>query len=257
VARINPTKAQANAGFTLLEVLMVSMIMFFLTYTVFISVRQTVDMKENIDERTSSLQEVRALMGLLQRDLEQTIYALPEDLGWNPKKPDPRDPEAPPPPPKPETIHIFQGSEDYLFISTSTHQRTFQDARENEQHFVTYQIVDKSLVRAESTRAVSFADREDPSQFKQFALLPNVSKLKFEYYNPKRGDWDTSWDTQKEDNKDFTPSAVRVLLEFESEDPKVKKRLGKQTLYSAFRVGEDLFRNTGKVAERQRPEVTQ
>lgn len=236
-----------NRGFTLLEVLMVSIILFFLVYTVFISMRQTVDMKENIDERTAFLQETRALLGLLQRDLEQTIFLRAEDLGWNPKKPDPNNPDAPPPPPKPETIHIFQGTGNSLFFSTSTHQRTYQNARENEHHFVTYQIVDNALVRAESPRAVSFADRENPEQFKQFSLIPNVQRFELEYYHPKKQDWETSWDTEKSEYKNILPSAVRVRLEFEPTDPKIKERLGKQTLYTAMRVGEDLFRNQPKL----------
>jgi hypothetical protein len=112
----------------------------------------------------------------------------------------------------PAPITIFYGKENEIFFSSRSHQRLAANVPENEQHFITYQLQDKKLVRAESARAVNLYDREDPSRFRSTVLLDRVNALKFRYYDIRTSNWVDSWDTESATYKDRLPGAVEIEL---------------------------------------------
>lgn len=217
-----------RAGFTLIEVLIVMLLLTFIAIGIFQTVRSTVAAKEDFDERSETLQMGRAAYTLIDRDLQAAFLVLPEDFGWNPRPASMAlNPQAPPPL-RPSAVTIFQGKQNELFFSATTHQRLFADSPENEQHFVTYQLNGDELIRAESLRAVNTYDREDPSRFRQFKLLQGVKTFKLGYWNQKNERWEDSWDSENGETKDQIPPAVRVELEFTPELEGRRRRKGKE-----------------------------
>jgi type II secretion system protein J len=212
---------QAKAGFTLIEVLLVTFLLFLLSYATFSSVRSTMATKEDIDATTEILQSNRALMALLERDIANVFYITADDLGWSPiiKRPTRVDPSAipEPPPPKPAPTTIFQGRADELLMSTRTHQRMNADMPENEQAYVRYRIEQRKLVREESHRVLNKEDLADPKQYVESPIVDDVERLEFKYWDLARNDWADSWDTNGAETLDVLPAAVQVTLVYKPE----------------------------------------
>jgi type II secretory pathway pseudopilin PulG len=262
-----------SSGFTLIELLMVILLLFFISYTIFTTLRSMVTTKEQIDFQTEIFQGNRAILGQLERDFQRVFFIRATDLTWQPIKKksqkDPNDESSSPDEPlepedtdanssnndnstasndiAPAPVSLFQGNKDTVFFSTATHQRLYQNAPENEQHFVTYQIVDNNFVRAESYHAVHASDRDDTSKYKTFTLIENVKKFQLEYYDSKTLKWLDKWDSQNPEQLDRVPAAVQVTIEYLPPTPPNSRFTPKlQTLQTSFRLIEDSFRNVVK-----------
>jgi hypothetical protein len=100
-----------------------------------------------------------------------------------------------------------------------------QDVPENEQAFVTYQLQGDNLIRAESLRAVHVEDQKATSDYRKFVVVSGVKRFALRFWDQNRGEWVSSWDTERAETKDRLPGAVDIDLQFESE---VEPAPGKQ-----------------------------
>lgn len=233
----------AKAGFTLIEVLLVSALLAFLGMATFSAVRGTLRAKEDIDQRTEIVQSQRAVAAILERDIRAVFYQTPEDFVWEPVTPKADDPNPPPPAVKPLPVTIFQGKSNELFMSTRSHQRMSADSPENDQHFVTYQIHENRLVRAESRRAVSTYDREDKDRFDKLVLLNNVRSLEFKYYDRRTERWTDAWDTDKADPQYLLPGGVQINIEYMPDvEDTARRKVEAVRVMTAVALTEPMFR---------------
>ncbi len=236
----------SKSAFTLLEILLVLVLLSFLSYSVYYSVKMTTKAKESVESRTETLQEFRSAFGILERDIRNTFYATPDDFGWYPHPPN-SDPlkYVPPVPQKPLPLTVFQGKENTLLFSTRTHQRLSANAPENEEHFVFYTLKEGALIRSESKRAISKTDRENPEDFRSFVLIEKVVSLKFTFWSPRQGQWISEWDSDKTETLNKVPEAVKIELRFtpEYESEKGGRKSKELTLVTAVRLPEALYRN--------------
>jgi type II secretory pathway pseudopilin PulG len=268
---ISPKNPQS--GFTLLEILMVILLLFFISVTIFTTLRSMVNLKEQIDFQTEIFQGNRAVLGQWERDFQRIFFVRPYDLTWKPKKLSQQEQEeisasedTPPDndtgtlstPQEPLPITLFQGTKDTVFFSTATHQRLYQNSPENEQHFVTYQILENNLVRAESGRAVSAKDRDDTDKYKRFTLIENVKRFELQYYDSKSQRWSDRWDSQNAETLDRVPGAIKINLIYQPAKPDGSRFEPKeQTLTTSFRLLEDVYRNVIKKVAATASEPTQ
>jgi hypothetical protein len=239
-------KAHSQSGFTLIEVLLVSLLLFFLAFTTFQSVRSTIRSKEIIDASVGKIQEARAALAVMERDIRAAYYYTPADFVWLNPGPRPNttiDQQVPPPPPP--TVTIFQGKATEIFMSSNSHQRMAPDMPQDQQHFVTYQLNGDKLIRAESPRAVNLKDRESPDTFHEFTLLEHIDKLTFQYWDMQNEKWTDSWDTEKTETRDQLPEAVKIDLEYTPEDDSVSpnKKPEPIVVSTAIRLAQPAFKN--------------
>lgn len=237
-----------KSGFTILEILLVSVLLFSLSYAVYLSVKKTMAAKDTVDANTEILQEFRSAYGLIERDLRGTFFVTVEDTGWYPRKPTPPEEQSadpiPPPPKKPTPITVFQGKSEMLFFSTRTHQRLFANAAENEEHFVLYQLKDGSLYRSESKHAITEEDRKSPEEYRTFVLINNVISLEFKFWNAKQNQYVNDWDSEKPEFLYKVPDAVQITIKFRPEFELEKSRKSKELiLVTAVRIPEAGYRN--------------
>jgi len=235
-----------KTAMTLLEVLIVLVFLSFLSITTFQSLRGIMGAKQAVDQKSELMQELRAVSGIMERDIRAAFFFKVEDFVWEPVTKNPNDATAPPvpPPPRPLSPSIFQGTNNYIFFSSRSHQRLSGDSPENEMHFVTYQLYQSDLIRAESPRAVTLRDREDPKGFRQFVLLNNVKSVEFKFWDSKKEGWVDSWDTDKADYSERLPSAVKITIEYQPETPpnaRIKVELSK--FETAVRISEEAFKS--------------
>jgi type II secretory pathway component PulJ len=241
------SKNLGREGFTLIEVLLVTFLLFLLAYATFSSVRATMATKEDIDGTTEVLQSNRSLLALIERDVNGAYYVMAVDLGWNPpttQTTNVRVNAVPTPQPTvPEPATIFQGRSDELLMSTRTHQRMNADAPENEQTYVRYRIEQKKLIREESYRVISKEDLSDAKQYVEFTVVDGVERLEFKYWDPARADWTESWDTNGAETLDVLPSAVSVHIIYQPERSVVDEKNDKPVdLRSVFLVTQRLLK---------------
>lgn len=234
-----------KSGFTLVEVLIVLILLFFLAFSTFTSIRATFRNKEDIDKRTEYLQEGRAVLAILTRDIRLAYLVRPVDFGWFPIKKMPDGSGDAPPAVTPPVVTIFQGKSNEIFFSARSHLRTLEDSAENESHFVTYQLGSgDSLIRAESKRAVSVKDRESPDQFSKQVLLEGIKTFKLEYFNPLTEKWEDSWDSEKGDMEGALPETVRLELEYLPKLPETARSKPKNVFIKThIRILETVFRD--------------
>ena len=216
-------RKSSQSGFTIIELLLVSLLLFMLAYSTFMSIRSTMSVKKSIDSRTEILQSGRALLELLDRDLRMAFFIDANDLGWNPKEINNEDggeegvvdvAGSEPPPPKPVPITIFQATRNELLFSSRSHQRMSADSPENEQHFVRYRLEQNKLIREESFRAISKDDITDEAQFRDSVLIEDVKSIDFSFWNSRAQRWDDRWDSNSSENLDTLPEAVRIKLKY-------------------------------------------
>lgn len=246
-----------QAGFTLIEILLVTLLLFMLSYATFMAIRSTMSTKRSIDSRTEILQSGRALIELMDRDLRNVFFIDASDLGWNPSYKDPAqsggpegeggayegDYESEAPPPKPVPITIFQATKNELLFSSRSHQRMSADSPENEQHFVRYRTEGKKLIREESFRAISKDDITDEKQFRSTELIDNLKKIEFEFWNEKAQRWEDRWDTNSSEFLDVLPESVKVLLVYVPEALNEGEDATKEVEYqTTIRLTQSIFK---------------
>ncbi len=242
-----------KSGMTLLEVLMVTVLMFFIVYAVFGSIKSITKANESVQTKSAVLQEFRSAFGILERDLRSAYYSTAEDYGWFPRKekpqgnppppPDPNEAQLPPPT-KPTPITLFQGKENMLFFSTRTHQRLSANSPENEEHFVFYELKNNELHRSESKRAIRIEDRQNPEEFRSYVLIDKVVSVKFSFWNLKQQRWVTDWDSEKSEFLNRLPEAVKLEIKFTPEFATEKGSSARELfLISAVRLNEASYRN--------------
>jgi len=235
-----------EAGFTLIEVLLVSVLLAFLGMATFSAVRGTLRAKEDIDQRTEIVQSQRAVVAILERDLRTATFSVAEDLVWEPITPKVDDPNPPPPAVKPLPVTIFQGKAAELFFSGKSHQRMSSDAAENEQSFVTYQVHESQLIRAESRRAASLFDRDDPDKFDKLVLLNNVKRIEFKFWDKRTERWTDSWDTERADTLGILPLAVQINIEFMPDvEDTARRKVELVKVSTSVALTEPMFRAAG------------
>lgn len=240
-----------SSGFTLLEILLVTVLLFFLSYVVYSSVSSTIKANQMTEARSEVLQEFRSAFGILERDLRGAYYVTADDYGWYPRKErkkkedgDIEEPD-PVPPTKPTPITIFQGKENMLFFSTRTHQRLSANSPENEEHFVFYELKGNELHRSESKRAIRIEDRQNPEDFRSFVLIDKVVSVKFGFWNAKQSRWVPDWDSEKSEFLNKVPEAVKIEIRFtpEFDVDKGGKQAKELYLLTAIRLSEASYRN--------------
>lgn len=226
-------KTKKSSGFSVIEVLLVSVLLFLLSYSTYMSIRGAMNTKISIDEKSTVMQSGRSVLQLIARDIRAAFFVDAKDLGWNPVTPkteeqlqkegksaaeiseilDNQDPI----PATPVPLTLFQGTENELLFSARSHQRISADSPENEQHFVRYRIEGSSLIREESLRAIHKEEITSEDNWRQFTVLDTLQSLEFAYFNTKTQRWEESWDTNSSRNLDVLPVLVRIKLNYKAE----------------------------------------
>lgn len=223
--RLSSKGRSSKAGFTLLELILAIVVLLWISLATYYSVSATMRTRARVTQKTESIQELRALISLLKRDLSLAFIYRAEDFVWDPPEKLNPDQTPIPPPLPPAPITFFKGEKQKLFFSASSHQRTFANAPENEQHLVTYQMNDKSLIRGESVRLLTYDDRDQVDDFVKDVLIENVLELDFQFWDVKNEKWIDDWDSEKAEFLDTVPPIVKINLKYR---PDVETVLGQK-----------------------------
>jgi general secretion pathway protein J len=196
-------RSNPQTGFTLVETMLALALMAFVTSILWGTIAQTAKVKKRIEEAQDRTHTVRVALMRMSRELEMAYVSASEIVGTQ------------------ERRTMFSGAShndfDELRFSWFGHQRLRADAAEGDTSLVYYftqtdpeDSTRTNLMRRETRRLESKDPKLIPGE--TYLLCPDISRLKFAYYDYKQKDWREEWDTTKADGLQYLPTQVRISL---------------------------------------------
>lgn len=233
-----------SKGFTLIEVLISLVILSFLSYFTYQSIKRGVNFKNKAQEKIDQRTALNNAMKIMERDInlafnyQDFYYEIDvqiekeqyEAQTKNPPKPlsgaPPPAPVAPfqsklKPPPK---YTQFLGDAEVLTFTNLNHLKMSEDAKESDQQVVSYsmkackKLVNQNLKGGESClwrRTNPIIDKNIEQNGDEIVLLEGVTELHFRYFGKPKTEWVSTWYSNERgdvETRDRFPEAVEVTL---------------------------------------------
>lgn len=190
-------------GFTLIEIMLALGLLAFVTSLLWGTFAQTAKIKRRIEAAQDRTHTVRVALMRMSREIEMAYRSGSDGIGTADRR------------------TMFSGTShndfDQLRFSWFGHQRLRADAPEGDTALVTYLTMPDpddptitNLMRRETKRL----EAKDPKLLsgETYILCPDISRIKFAYYDYKQKDWREEWDTTTADGQQYLPTQVRISL---------------------------------------------
>lgn len=198
------TRRDAQAGLTLIEVMIASAVMVMMMTLAWRTISNTSDARRSSATYQERNHELRLALGRAVADFEAAYISKNEDTNAS----------------HPRTMFVAKTGSRVPQISFSTmgHRVLWADANESEQTVITYMAHDAKdrpgevdWIRAERRRPSNLPPEEEPAEYD--ILARNIDKVEIEFWNWKNLEWQDSWDTTQSDGqRGWLPSRVRITL---------------------------------------------
>jgi general secretion pathway protein J len=195
-----PERARAG-GFTLIEILLAMAILAFITTIMWGSFSQTAANKRALEAAQERTHTARVALMRMSRELEMAYTASETSPGTYTRT---------------FMTSSAQASVDELSFSTFAHQRLRGGLAESDSAIVTYYGARDpddphitNLMRRETRRLQS--DDAKTLAGESYVLCPDVSRVKFSFYDFKKKEWESEWNTHTV-GAEYLPSHVRITL---------------------------------------------
>ncbi len=209
-----------NAGFAFIEVLLAITILAFISATLWGAFSRTNEAKKKIEAAQERLHTARVALMRMTRELEMAYLTGHENTLMQERR----------------TMFIATSSDiDELKFSWFGKQRMRADGAESDTGLVWYYSSPDpelpgviNLMRKETRRL----QRTDPTLLAgdTYVLCPNISRLKYSFFDARVKEWRDQWSTLGGDGLDYLPTHVRITLTvFDERDQEV-------TFVSAARI---------------------
>lgn len=199
------TKA-AQAGFTLIELMVAITIVAMMMTIAWGTTQQTIRAKKHYEKVQERYREVRVAMNKIVRDLSMAYISTNEDQTLMDRR----------------TFFISEptGDVDSVRFTTFAHQRLYQDANETDQTIVAYysgpdpdERRQTNLYRRESRRLAN--EKWDTIPGEADILFAGIEKFELEFWDVQDQEWEDSWNTVSADGKaNKVPDRVKIRLTF-------------------------------------------
>ena len=194
---------EGSAGFTLIEILLAMAILGFVTTIMWGSFSQTATNKRAIEGAQERIHTVRVALLRMAREIEMAYLSAAENTAMTYRRT--------------FLTSTARGDVDELQFSTFAHQRLRAGAFESDTALISYYGArdpdDRrvlNLMRRETRRLQA----EDPNMLagEAYVLCPDVSRVKFAFYDHKKREWQTDWSTMNATGTQYLPTHVRITL---------------------------------------------
>lgn len=197
-------KRRAQAGLTLIEVMVASAVMVVMMMLAWGTISGTIDSKRTFEKYAERNHELRMALGRVVADFEAAYLSKNEDQNAT----------------HPRTMFIAKSSGKVPDIRFSTlgHRVLWADANESEQTVIAYLSRDNpektgtvDWIRREQRRPSNELPDELPAEYD--VLLRDIDEVKIEFWNYTNQEWQDTWDTTQADGQKGTlPSRVRITV---------------------------------------------
>lgn len=179
-------KKKSFGGFTLIEIMVATVLMGMMGVLLMTSINTSVRAKESVEHISQRFHEVRQALSRMSREISMAY--LSKNMNAN------------------ETLFVtqFKGEKNKLFFSAFGHIVSQKDAKESDQQVLGFYLAtDKkgqlSLMRRMNPRLNLDVTKGGRAQ----VLCPNVSKIEFQYFDSRLEKWQESWNSD--------PAAMIIL----------------------------------------------
>ncbi len=197
-------KRRAQAGLTLVEVMIASAVMVMMMTLAWRTISNTSDTRRSSGKYQERNHELRIALGRAVSDFEGAYISMNEDQNASHRR----------------TMLIAKSGSrvpDVQF-STMNHRVLWADANESEQTVIRYMALDNrerpgevDWVRAERRRPSNEPPDDEPAEYD--VLARNIEKVEIQFWNWKNLEWQDTWDTTQADGqKNFLPSRVKITV---------------------------------------------
>jgi prepilin-type N-terminal cleavage/methylation domain-containing protein len=223
----------SQKGFTLVEILIATVIMAIISTMTAISIQQSLKTKSKTEKDIDEYAEVRDALNIIQRDISLAFHWI--DINEEMKKRMIKEAEAkgqPNPfqnsnPPNSagrvipaEKLTAFIGEKDSIYLTTLSHQRTMTNSKESRQAKVGYYISSvKSMKDGQPTKALmrrfsTVLDEDVTKGGEETMLLENIKEFQLRYRSAEDKDWISAWNSTISDERTGNkfPDAVEITL---------------------------------------------
>jgi general secretion pathway protein J len=198
-----PRPREAQAGFTLLEILLALAIMGMLTVTLASTFSQSSRIKRNVEAAQDRTHSARVALMRMTREIEMAFLSASENMAIQERR----------------TMFVATSrpAVDDIMFSWFGRQRLRMDAAEADTSMVRYYAAPDpndplvtNLMRRESKRL----EQKSPETLmgEAYILCPAVVSVKFSFYDFRSKNWREDWTTIGSDGRQYLPTHVRIWL---------------------------------------------
>ena len=192
-----------SAGFTLIEVMLALAILTFITTIMWGAFSQSVTSKRNIEAAQDRMHTVRVALLRMAREIEMAYLSESENTSLAE--------------PRTRFLGSPNADVDQLIFSSFAHQRLRSGLAEADTTVISYygerDPEDRRILNV-MRRETKRLQAEDPKLIpgEAYILCPDVSKLKFSFYDHKKKEWQREWNTLGATGMQYVPTHVRITL---------------------------------------------
>ncbi|HEX3903057.1 MAG TPA: type II secretion system protein [Polyangia bacterium] len=194
---------RSPSGFTLIEVMLALAILGFVTTIMWGSFSQTVANKRAIESAQERTHSVRVALMRMARELEMAYLSGSENTAIADRRS--------------FFVGASRGDVDEVQFSNFAHQRLRAGLAEGDTALISYfgeRDPDDRRVLNLMRRETRRLQAESPSTLagESYILCPDVSRVKFAYYDQTLKEWVNDWSTLNASGQQFLPAHVRITL---------------------------------------------
>ena len=199
----------SSIGFTLIEVLVAVALVSVIMLLIWQATSQTINAKQRIEKRNEVTHNARIAVDKMVQDISMAflLNGTPH-VGLRQGSP--------------QLKTLFKGESSTLEFTSLNHLRLFGNSRESEMTEIGYKMEkdpdnrDLSLLMRRESKWI---DNKSGEGGAWIALAQQVKNLKLEYYDARKYEWQSSWNTESDTGLQL-PRAVRITIAFENPDNK-------------------------------------
>jgi general secretion pathway protein J len=202
-----------SAGFTLMEVMVAMAIVAILGGLVWGSFSPIYAAKEIVEEEADRYHGLRLAMDRITRDLSMAFLSDRFDAKRFRERPT-------------QFVADDSGENDTLRFTTLSHERLYEDAKEGDQALVEYRIgrdPERRDVEVLLRREKTVFDDQPEDGGNEVVLAEGVEGLDVKFWDVKKEEWVSEWDTTDVEHKNSLPERVQVNLYARDDEGKVRR----------------------------------
>jgi general secretion pathway protein J len=194
---------RVSGGFTLIEVMLALAILGFVTTIMWGSFNQTITSKRAIETAQERTHTVRVALMRMAREIEMGYLSASENTALSDRRT--------------FMVGSSHGDVDELSFSSFAHQRLRAGLAEGDTAVIGYfgeRDPDNRRVLNLMRRETRRLQAENPSNIigEAYVLCPDVSRVKFSYYDHKLKTWANDWTTLDASGNQYLPTHIRITL---------------------------------------------
>ncbi len=215
------------SGFTLIEVLIAIAILSIITALVAGSFAPLIGAKETVEAEADRYHGLRLAIARMSREVSMAYLS----DRFDPK----RFRERPT-----HFVGDDSGNDDKLRFTTLGHVRLFEDAKESDQSVVEYRVgrdPDRRDRNVLFRREKTVIDDQPDQGGNEVILAEDIEGLDFQYWDVKKKEWVSEWDTNDMEHKNHLPERVRITLVAKDEQGKERKYTTQARVFLKYPLG--------------------